>query len=392
MKRIWKNAVCVLLCLALVLPLCGCGGRELYERLLIHGIGVDLEEDGFTVTVRSSTSPEKDGEELFTCTGSSVLEAMNSLTLSTGRKPFYAHNYLVVFGRECARQGLDSCLDFFVRYYNTRPAVQVYLAENTAEEVLSSESEGKDIKMSELQQLGKSAKENSSAVSVDLLEFVNGALREGGSPVMPVLRAGERGVEITSTAYFDRFRLAGFLTPEETRGYLAAVRGLNSGEAIIRGEHNETVTLSFSSGLGAIRLLTGSGGPPRFLVETEVTADVSAVDCGQPAEKSLYAWAEQEVSRLLTEEIRAAFEKTALEQSCDIFGLGSLLYRQDPAYWRQNAHAWKELLPSCGLEIQVTAKVRRMEQEKGTGSWLTYPGIFAPFAAVFACGGRTRSE
>ena len=142
--NLWRKAAALTLSLCLCLPLAGCGYQELAERLLIHGIGVDVGEDGgFLVSVRSSFSTGDEGEEYFTAQGDSVLEALSSLSLSTGREPFYSHNYLVVFGRECAEQGLNRCLDFFVRYYNTRPAVQVFLAAGTAEEVLSAQKDGR---------------------------------------------------------------------------------------------------------------------------------------------------------------------------------------------------------------------------------------------------------
>ena len=117
-----------------------------------------VEKNGYVVTVRSSTSSEEEGEEFFKSEGETVLEALNNLSLLTGREPFYSHNYLVVFGRECAKEGLDSSLDFFVRYYNTRPAVKMFLAENTAEEVLGAEKDGKLLRMSELQQLANSSR------------------------------------------------------------------------------------------------------------------------------------------------------------------------------------------------------------------------------------------
>ena len=50
----------------------------------------------------TSTSSEEEGEEFFKSEGETVLEALNNLSLLTGREPFYSHNYLVVFGRECA--------------------------------------------------------------------------------------------------------------------------------------------------------------------------------------------------------------------------------------------------------------------------------------------------
>ena len=363
--KLGKKLGSLLLGVFLLFLLSGCTGRELYERLLIHGIGVDAEEDGsVTVTVRSSVSAEDEGEEYFKCQGQSVLEALNSLSLSTGRKPFYAHNYLVVFGKSCAEKGLDDCLDFFVRYYNTRPAVQMYLAEGKAEDILSFQKDGKYLKMGELQQLGDSSRETGRTVGTEILDFVTGVKRQGFSPVLPVLRAEEDGVKIVSTAYFDGYTLKGFLTLDETRGYLAVKEKLENGEAVIDGGDNlGKVTLSLSDGGGQISRQQGKGDLPGFLLQARVTGDVSAVSGGkdQLAPED-YPVLEELLAEELRQEIKGALTKTVLTDSCDIFGFGALLYRQDPDTWRQISTRWDTLMTQCDYEIEVTAKVSRLEQ------------------------------
>lgn len=351
MKRVKKAAV-LALCLILLCPLWGCGGRELYERLLIHGIGVDVDESGYVVTVRSSVSPEDEGEEYFVCRGRSVLEALNSLTLSTGRKPFYTHNYLAVFGRKCAQQGLEKCLDFFVRYDNTRPTVQMYLAEDRAEDILGLQKDGKYLRMGELQQLGDSGRDNGKAVSVEVLDFVNGMLREGSSPVLPVLRAVEGRAEIVSTAYFDGDALKGFLTLEETRGYLAVKQGLSGGEALLEGEAFGEATLTLSQGEGEISLDGEKDRLPAFTLHAKARGDVGSRS-GNPDREEL----EQALSDLLQGEVESALQKAVVEDGCDIFGFGNLLYQKDPARWRQLRDSWKNGMSRCAYRVRVTAEV-----------------------------------
>ena len=347
-----------LLCLALT----GCGYHELYERLLIHGIGVDAGPDGFIVTVRSSISPQDEGEEYFRCEGRSVLEALSSLSLSTGREPFYSHNYLVVFGRGCAQQGLDQCLDFFVRYYNTRPAVQMYMAENTAEEILSYEKGGKLLKMSELQQLGDSGKSNGKAMGAEVLDFVNGVKREGSSPVLPVLRAGEEGVEVCATAYFDGYKLKGALTLEQTRGYMVAKNLLKKGDLMVEGDFGmATLSISQAEGDISVRL---EGGVPVFTISIRARADVSAIsggrgrpDAGDPPQMGRAA------AQVLQEEVLSALEQAVQEDRCDIFGFGNLLYQQYPNYWRGVASSWPDLLPACKFLTAASVDVESMARE-----------------------------
>lgn len=354
-----KKIAAVLLAAALALPLQSCGYRELYERLLIHGIGVDMEDDGFLVTVRSSVSPEDEGEEYFRCRGRSVLEALTNLSLSTGREPFYSHNYLVVFGESCAEAGLDKCLDFFVRYYNTRPAVQMYLAQGRAEDILSYEEDGKLLKMSQLQQLGDSGQINGKALGAEILDFVNGVKREGSSPVLPVLRAGEEGVEVASTAYFEGYRQKGALTLQQTRGYLASKGELKKGEAVVTGDFG-AMTLSLSRCRGKIRTRLENGRPV-FTISIEAQADISAVSGGKAhLPQSAYPLIEQSAAVLLQEEAASALTQSVLEDHCDIFGFGNLLYQQYPAYWRTASASWPTAMADCLYNIEVSVQVLRL--------------------------------
>ena len=355
-----KRAAAVLLSVLLLLPLAGCAGRELYERLLIHGIGIDVQDDGFLVTVRSSVSAEDEGEEFFTCTGRSVLEALNSLSRSTGRQPFYAHNYLVVFGKDCAEQGLDQCMDFFVRYYNTRPAVRVYLAEEKAEDVLSFQKDGKYLRMSELQQLSDSSKETGNTVGVELLDFINAVKRPGCAPVLPVLRVEEQGVEVVSTACFDGYRFQDVLTLAQTRGFLAVKNRLQHGEAVVYGDFG-SVTLSLRGGKGKVSV-SEENGLPAFALNVKVKGDVSAISNGRDRlEHTEYTEIETALSQTLRTEIQSAVEKAVLEAGCDIFGFGAMIYRKDPRRWEALESDWQNLMKRCAYTVTVESAVAHLE-------------------------------
>ena len=355
-----RKAITLLLGLALAASLSGCGYPELYERILVHGIGVDLAPEGYRVTVRSSSSAEDEGEELFTCQGETVLEALSSLSLSTGREPFYSHNYLVVFGQECARQGLDRCLDFFIRYYNTRPAVSVFLAEDTAEAVLSAERDGKLLKMSQLEALGSGGRYNGQSAHVELLDFVNGVLREGGAPVMPVLAAEEGGARVTGTAYFEGCRLKSTLNLDQSRGYLAASDQLEEGELVVSAPELGVVTLSLKEASSRCRTSQVEEGLG-FTIEVQAEADVSAKSGGGGAD--FYPQLEQAAGQLLAQQAESAIRQAVVEDRCDIFGFGNQLYRQSPGYWRENGANWKEQMASASYRVQARVKVRRLEEE-----------------------------
>ncbi len=364
-----KKAAVVLLALVLAVFLAGCNYPELYERVLIHGIGVDWDGQAYQVTVRSSSSAEDEGEELFTCHGSTVLEALSSLSLSTGREPFYSHNYLVVFGMNCARRGLDDCLDFFVRYYNTRPSVSMFLAENTAEEVLSAEKDGKLMKMSQLQALGVGGRYNGKALDIELLDFVNAAKSEGAAPVLPVLAASEEGAEAVSTAYFQGYKVKGILSLDQTRGYLAAMGQLEKGELVVESSAG-TVTLSLRDGESRIRLLPNgieAGDVPEFAIEIQLDADVSAISGRRQDSENFYSELEEAAAQLVREQTESVLAQAMREDRCDVFDLSGLLYRKRTGFWREHGENWQGLMPQCPCRVEVGVKVRRLEEENLRG-------------------------
>lgn len=355
-----KRLLLCLLCVLLILPsLSGCAGRELYERLLIHGVGVDREGEGYLVTVRSSVSAGEDGEECYRCRGPSVLAALDQLSLSTGRRPFYAHNYLVVFGRSCAEQGLDDCLDLFLRYYNVRPAVQMYLADDRAEDVLSFEADGKYLPMDELQQLGASSEETGLSLRVTVLEFYNAGHRPGSAALLPVLTPEEDRVRVTGAACFSGDRLAALLDQPETRGYLAAKNRLKSGEAVLLGRSFGQVTVSLTDCQAKLSR-AGEAGDPAFSLDLSLRADLSSLDSGRQAlSADSYPAIERALADQLEDEVRAMFQKTS-RAGCDVLGLGGLLSRRDSATWAALEDSWEERLPGLSLTVQARATVDRL--------------------------------
>lgn len=131
--------ICVIL--GMLIPLCGCQEQIiLSHRLLIRGIGVDIKENGnYLVSVHAIDveSQEENSPMLLTSEGESVLDALNSLTTKEGKRPLYSHNLIIVFGRSCAEAGLSEVLDFFIRNSEGRPNVMVFMADETAEGILS---------------------------------------------------------------------------------------------------------------------------------------------------------------------------------------------------------------------------------------------------------------
>lgn len=349
----------ILLCVTVLLTalsLSGCA-PELYERILISAIGIDCTNVGYRVTVRAAKAQEDGAETTLIGEGRTVPEALNQLALSTGQEPLYSHNTLVVFGMDCAENGLNGCVDFFIRHYDSRPTIKVFLSETTAEDILGQEGEaGKSA--AQLADLSKSAQYSGLSVDANLLDLVHGSLRSGVSASLPVLKA-EDGANLNGTALLEDFRLRGVLTPEETRGLLALQGKLKAGESVISDPEGGEISLTVH-GTDCVIRFTGTTDAPRFDVSLKVKGDISSMGV-QRLTNDAFPRIEHALAQQILEDISAYLSAAVFENGCDAVGFGDVVCRDAPEAWR--AMDWQRQISESVFDLRVEAVVARVEEE-----------------------------
>ena len=116
-----------ILCLLFLVLAPGCSQvNQLNERLIVNGIGVDIEDGAYVVTMHvfDAQRASAGGEEsqdivVMTGRGRSVIDAFNAITLQSGKEPLFSQNLVLIVGEETAKNGMNNMIDFFIRYYET---------------------------------------------------------------------------------------------------------------------------------------------------------------------------------------------------------------------------------------------------------------------------------
>ena len=160
-----KKGMAFLAAILLLLTLTGCknggdSGREIRDRLIVQGIGVDRDGDGYRLTLQAFNTAVAGGQDngmsgnvtkVYETSGATIADAMRNITLTAGRRPLYSHNWIIVFGEDVAREGLNETLDFFVRDYATRSTVDLAIARGKAADIIKSPFNGSSIPAREIQ-------------------------------------------------------------------------------------------------------------------------------------------------------------------------------------------------------------------------------------------------
>lgn len=331
---------------------------ELYERMLIKGIGIDFAEDVYTVTVRVANVPDE-GEKLISSKGLTVYDALNNLSLQSGNKQMYTQSNFVIFGKGAVEIGIGDSVDFFLRYFKSNPTIKLYMAEDTAIKILEMKKDGKLIPSENIANLMKSEKYCGKVVKSDIMNFVSMSRDFGDSSIMPVIAASEEGLNISGTALFKNLKLTGTLTDNETAGYLTAIGKQEGVASVVNSDKYGIVT---GEAVGTKSEITFSEDLSQVNVKARVNCLLASVTVGKIIEDQDIAEIEKLLSDKMKESVTSAVN-TSYKNGCDTLNLAYKLYMEETDYWKANEKNWDSILGSLKFNIEVDVHLNKVGEE-----------------------------
>ncbi len=341
----------------------GSGGQiRLNDRMLIQGIGVDMQGEQVLVSAHVSQSTKEGKILLQQAEGSTVLEALDKLVQKSGKIPLYSHNMVVVLGKSCAESGVEGVLDFFVRYYETRPSVSLFLSDGKASELFEYQENGEHLDAEDLVRIGHSGAVNGWSVNVRVIDFVNQLKGAGTAAYLPVLTCNQDGAEVVKTGVFRGDRYEAAFSPEESRVLLLLTDGLYGGQMVAEIPECGKVTFSFQTGTASIES-TIEDGVPHFSVFADCEMEISSMDLMNPSRNDLIPDMEKTLEEQLTKQIQDTIQRSTGELHADPFGFGRLLMQRESNWWKANGENWENWMGKSVYEVESDIKVNRVEQE-----------------------------
>lgn len=349
-----KKYACLILVSIICLNTSGCSGaKQLDERLIVKGIGIDISGEEYKITLQAlvTEGSEEDGEKIQVVEGSgkSVLEAMNGIVLKTGKEPMYGQNLFVVLGRSAVQKDIRKVLDFFVRYYDTRPSVSVYMSEDAAKDILTAKNESGLITAQSIDQLAQSEEISGNTVTTDILRLVSSLeqdITDSFAPIIAKKETGEKSDEIsvTGTAIFRDNKLIGTLTPDESMGALLIMGRFKDGSVTVN--ENEAV---FSAQISDCITHVKVNGF-NFNVNISVSAEIYELVQGMgKTENEYYIMIEQKLKSLA----EASLDKAVAELKSDIFNFHNYMQKDSRENYEKLVND-RTLLDRNKITVHVT--------------------------------------
>ncbi|MGN0550534.1 MAG: Ger(x)C family spore germination C-terminal domain-containing protein [Acutalibacteraceae bacterium] len=319
-----KKVICFLLCLAVLINFTSCtGSKQLDQRLIIQGIGIDRHDDGYFITVMyiDTEAQSEQSTKTLTANGITVADAFANTILKTGKEPLYSQNQFILLGKNTAQAGYEQALDFFTQYYEARPNVNVFVAEESANALMTASSASPK----SISNISQSTVKSGRTICSTLLQLENDRLNGYSSPKTTQLTIDGEQLKADGTAVFISDKYAYSLSEEESlAALLISGKADTAGELIIEDSNDSDFVLSKCK--SSINSYV-ENNRVYFTVEINAQADVYEQ---YPDKARLKSLIEKRIIRMCTQ----AVKKCIVQYKSDVFGFNRALLRQNTDFFK----------------------------------------------------------
>ncbi|KIY20967.1 MULTISPECIES: Ger(x)C family spore germination protein [Mesobacillus] len=357
----------VLICICIVTMLTGCWGKsELRDVGIVSGIGIDAgTEAGFELTTQTiKPGDPKAGTPasvlIQTSKGATVFDGVRNFIITAKKKQIFQHIQVVIIGRELAMTGISPALDFFMRDHEPRSSMDVFIADQTAGEILQIKNKDFPIPSLTLKESVRVQEFLSKAPQVSIHNFYQGILEPYQDPYLPIIHKVKDNFEVYGTAIFNGEKLVGDLTAFETRGMLRVLGDAKAGIQVVKlpSSENEPILISIEikKSKSSIKALF-QNGQPSIQVEIKETGFIGDVS----GQIRLDQQKINEIKGLYAKAIKLEVEKTIIkiqkQFKSNVFDFAGTIQRTNKKYWKENAKQWDEIYPELSVNVNVQTDI-----------------------------------
>lgn len=375
-----KKKIQIILLIVISSFLTGCWSYTgLDEMTIVTGIAIDkTENDQYLLTfevIDLANSDKQTGIEtkIVNASGKTIFDAIRNSKSKIANKLYFSNAQIIIISNEIASNvGILEVIDFFIRDAEIRETSMVLISqEETASSLLINEGITDNIVSFEiLDIISNSESINLYAAGTKLFNVVNNLKAEGKELTLPVFYKGISEtleiVQLNGLATFNKDKLVGYLTPEETKDLLFVIDKVEGGIFTFDSKQkgNDDIAIEITKNKTNVEY-TYKDKEIKFFIDIKMEGLLGefqnqSESLDYEKVKELEKIAEDELKLRITNHIKMVQEKGYN----DIFGFGNKIYRKNPKLWKKLKKNWHDIFEtidfevSCKINIKNTAFLR----------------------------------
>lgn len=267
-----------------------------------------------------------------------------------------SHRRVFVVGEALARQGIKDALDRLIRNPNNRLNTLIIVADNArGDELVDLQATLETFNADVFREIvGRKAFTPSS-----LKDYYIASTTPGQQPIAASFTRTKQGkIILSGIAVFNNHKLVGFVKGKEA-SLLTGLLGkktMNSFSVSYPGVE-ESVSIQLDR-MNVHHKVDTTGAKPEITFDVKVYGRVmenlTNLDLSEPGIlKKLNQAFDQELERSFV----SLFGRLQKDFRTDSAGLGAMIYREDPKYWKRMEKEWPELYPEQKIVWKIESKI-----------------------------------
>ncbi|MGX9135816.1 Ger(x)C family spore germination protein [Rummeliibacillus sp. JY-2-4R] len=339
------NKKIVILLIILTILLSGCwDSREAQRLFYIYGIGVDYKDGKYEMYAQiisfaniakseQPANPDTIQAEVGYASGKTEHEAFYNLYKSLDEELYWGHLSYIVFSEEAIKSGkMNSFVNSFIRFLNTRYQTWVYSTQESVKDVmLVTPILNKAISLSKLSDPLNSYRQDSAIEPMSIRKLILRLDEPSHEVNVPLVTLTQNWETIKGKNPTTNINGVSVVTPRDLKGNISGddINGLRW-----FNKKNKKVELQLTGNLAANGKVDAVKVTPivknnnvKFDINLKIEVDLSGFH-GTVKESNL----RKEVAKEIQKEIKDTFA-VGLSMDADIYRLSEYLYRKDVKTW-----------------------------------------------------------
>lgn len=342
---------------------------QLNERAIVQAVGLDWKDSEYALTMQifdpeAAQGDDTSGGKMLRVTGKTISQAMRNANLKQGQEIFWGHTKLIIIGEQIAKDGIESVMAYFNADAQSRPNIDVLIADGEAGEVLSEPLDSTILPVLSTKMMLEGYQDNGKLVRSQLRGILGSLENPAVGAYLPMAAfSGDEenpGIQIVGTAILRDGRIAGTFSPEETRGILWAAGEVGKTQLTLEDNGLGVTTLDVVDSDVTVTVHIRDGMPfyeVLIQIKSNVSEELSPIQGLSLAERcDRY---EKEQQQLVSQETEHALERLFHELSCDALGYANVLMQQQPEYWKANKDHYTASLKDILFSVTVNSTINR---------------------------------
>ena len=383
----------IILSLFILFCLTGCWNyNELNDYSIVSGVAIDKKDDKYEASVLISNSPKSDSGEnnssqsqvvVYSGKGDSIFSALKQIGLISPKELYFGSFSVLVISEEVAKDGIDSAIDFFVRYPNARKNFYVVLSKDTkAKDTLKIMTPLSSFPSQKITDNIESTTQLQGIISsTNFNNLLSNILSKGIEPTINCIEvegdkkdgSNQKNIESSEPKAYTKLGNIGIFKNDKLIDW--ANRNESLGINIINGNISEMfLDVKYKDGYVVIDSTSFSSNVVvelqnnKPIVNINLSGEARIIEVEGDINLENYKVIEQlqnKTNKKIKKRVNEAIN-LAIKYKTDIFGFGKKIYQKYPEYFKSVKKNWNNNLDELEINIKSDLMLKNKVSSKNS--------------------------